>query len=298
MFKKACLSTLTVVIVTFCLVQRFSTVAVANDDSLYNNAQIDSREQELRRREEELLRAMSLSASDPSQQLNQQVTPDSPATRDAAESAITVDPETTGVTVLEVKAPETLEKSVEVAHEASPREARPAPEALRELEHHPALEPPKKTKAAPLVTTNRVRTKTYDEFPDGTTAKRLGSFYRIDRAGASSSSTSGIPHTRTVPISEIAPVEAMRPALLTSDELATIRNASTYLKTGPTRLDSSLLKIPQYSEVRIDYRSGAWYRVRTTNGVRGWVPGSALLFDANLSPRSTVRVGAVRNPSH
>jgi len=260
-------------------------IASANDEAIAETSVIDSREEELRRKEQELLRSIDLNSTT--------VPAASVAPHDAPSSSPNLADAAPAV-VLEVKAPEEP-VVVEPLGQMQPAQARPEkPTALAELTRHPALEPPKKIPAAPPVLPNRVRTKSYDEFPDGTTAKRLGSFYRIDRGGEYTNAVGGVARARTVPIQDMSPTNTGRPALLTSDELATIRNSSTYLRTGPTRLDSALLKVPQYAEVIIDYRSGAWYRVRTENGVRGWVPGSSLLFDANIPPHSTIRIGGVR----
>lgn len=285
-------------------------LALANDEqNASDNPGIDSREQELRRKEQELLRAMDLNSTEVSQ-----TTPESMIQKSPALGTNTLEGDNTGsVKVLEIKAPEPAQNSnseisidpPNLTNRENPKPEQPVEKVvasseglsntdrLKGLEHHPALEPPQKPKVVPVATSNRVRTKRSEDFPDGTTARRIGSFYRIDRDTTDANDSSNAGHTRTVPLEDLGPAITVRPALLTSDELATIRNSSTYLKTGPTRLDSTLLRIPQNSEVSIDYRSGAWYRIRTTNGVRGWVPGSSLLFDAGSSPRSTVRVGGV-----
>jgi hypothetical protein len=282
------------------------TSALADEEVLRDSIELDSREQELRRKEQELLQAIDFKPSTPLSDQEARIQ-QAEALAQGAESA--------AVKTLEIRAPETVpvgtdaaEKSLQgsssqdtasqdITPEHTSAQRNPVqPDALKELENHPALVPPRKTRTTPVVPSNRVRTKTYDEFPDGTTAKRVGSFYRIDRQGIEAASNNGMGRTRTVPLSDLTPANTTRRALLTSDELATIRSTSTYLKTGPTRLDSTLLKIPQYSEVTIDHRSGTWYRIKTTNGVRGWVPGSALLFDDGMNPRSTVRIGAVQSP--
>jgi hypothetical protein len=276
--------------------------AIADDVTVSNSIELDSREQELRRKEQELLQALEVK-SDQAATTEHIPQAESPAPANLREDA-------EAIRILEVRAPESkpaFEKALDVApknelrQDSTPQEMTQQShsnqsEALKELQHHPALEPPRKAKTVPMVPSNRVRTKTFEEFPDGTTAKRVGSFYRIDRAGADSQSVNGAERARTVPLQDIVPANSTRPAMLTSEELATIRSTSTYLKTGPTRLDSALLKVPQYSEVTIDHRSGTWYRVKTANGVRGWVPGSALLFDDGMNPRSTVRISGVQNP--
>jgi hypothetical protein len=295
---------------TFCSPHRGFKSALANDEQIASdNPGIDSREQELRRKEQELLKAMDLNSSEASQTPETLIQKSPPFITESSEGEITGTAK-----VLEIKAPEaalngdtavSIDAANPVSHEniklQQPAErvttASEAPknnEGLKGLEHHPALEPPQKPKVVPVVTSTRIRTKRSEDFPDGTTARRIGSFHRIDRSGSSAHDSTNSGHTRNVPLTDLGPATAVRPALLTSDELATIRNSSTYLKTGPTRLDSTLLRIPQNSEVSIDYRSGAWYRIRTTNGVRGWVPGSSLLFDAGVNPRSTVRVGGIQ----
>jgi hypothetical protein len=290
MTKKPCHIAVIAVLVALQAAPNAVRNALANDETNAANIEFDSRERELRRKEEELLRAMDLNSAE---------TVTATSIEIANPHTESLDAKGSQVQVLEVKAPE---PTVEVAppalenlptEQAQAPQQRPAP--LKDLEHHPALEPPRKVEAPPLVTSNRIRTKTSEQSPDGTTAKRLGSFYRIDRASFDSDRSRPVTHSQTVPIQQYSAAETVRPALLISDELATIQNSSTYLKTGPTRLDSSLVRMPRYTEVRIDYRSGNWYRVKTTGGLRGWVPGSALLFDADTPPRSAVRVGGVRN---
>lgn len=262
-----------------------TSVAFADDQVSAETTAIDSREQELRRKEEELLRAIDLSSTNtPQSSISPSQAPRKPV--DLVDRA--------GGVIMEVKAPQEpiAAESLGQIQPSEPRIERAT--ALEELARHPALEPIEKVPSSPPIAPNRVRTMSYDDFPDGTTAQRVGSFYRIKRGGDTTDSMGAGPPARTVPIQDMSPTHTARPALLTSDELATIRNSSTYLRTGPTRLDSALLKVPQYTEVTIDYRSGTWYRVRTENGVRGWVPGSSLLFDAHIPPHSTVRVSGVR----
>jgi hypothetical protein len=265
--------------------------AFADDQGSAANVEIDSRERELRRKEEELLRAMDLNSAEdmPAPSSVQETGSSLASSEDNHNSEDTHNK----VQVLEIKVPDPEVEAVPLV-EDEPKASQLRRGHLKDLEQHPALAPPPKVESAPVVTTNRIRTKTFEEAPDGTTAKRLGSFYRIDRTDFDSTHGHGAKHSQTVPIHQYTATDTARPALLTSDELATIQNASTHLKTGPTRLDSSLLRMPQYSEVRIDYRSGDWYRVQTTQGVRGWVPSSSLLFDSDKAYRSAVRVGGVR----
>lgn len=271
--------------------------AQSNDEANTAAMEFDSRERELRRKEQELLRAMDLNSVETTANPSLQVA--SPQI-DSQQSISPSEANNGKAQALEIQAPEPKAQLAPNTEQSAPADriqpAQQQPVALKELTHHPALEPPQKAKveAPPVVTTNRIRTKTVEEAPDGTTADRLGSFYRIDRAEVGAGRVKSITRPQTVPIQRYAASEVARPALLTSDDLATIQHASTALKTGPHRLDSTLLKIPQYSEVHIDYRSGEWYRVKTNSGIRGWVPGSALLFDADTPQTSTVRVGAVR----
>ncbi len=275
--------------------------AVADDESNTAIVEVDARERELRRKEQELLRVMDLNAAEKVANPSQKVVDPSKESLESKSLDLKRAAETTNVQgrVLEIKAPESkVQESPDTEQDprvVSIQSDQQQPIPLKDLAHHPALEPPPKVKIEPppLVATSRIRTRTVEEAPDGTTANRLGSFYRIDRADLETKHKESGGRRQTVPIRNYKSSEVIRPALLTSDELATIQNPSTWLKTGPHRLDSTLIKIPQNAEVRIDYRSGEWYRIKTTGGIRGWVIGSALLFDTDTPPSSTVRVGAV-----
>jgi hypothetical protein len=241
-------------------------------------ATIASREEELRRKEEELLRSMS-----------NQVKP-SEADSSISIPAIKVEP---------VSEPRPAQGSSEPG--LATRQSAPSVDndALKELENHPALE--KQDAARPPSypqQSNQIRTYSEGVAPDGTTANRLGKFTRINKNRASADDGSRRGSTpRIVPIQPVSREPYLRPASLTSDDQATVRTPSTSLKTGPTQLDSTVMQLPRDTELTIDYRSGSWYRVRTRQGLRGWVSSAALLFNSNVPGYSTVRIGGVRgNP--
>lgn len=261
------------------------SVAHAQDLSASETSSIDLRESELRRKEQEILKSLNLDHAQAAAPLN---APPQESTLSGQRDML-IDAgvsEAMPVTVLDIQAPE----------EALIVEERPngdGPQRLLELQHHPALNPRPTPKPYLPPSNNTIRTKSYEDFPDGTTAKRVGSFYRIGSSPSASASKPPVGSGRTVPLNELSGQATVRPALFNSDRIAVIRNTSTVLRTGPSRFDSVLVKIPQYSEVTIDYRSGGWYRIQTDEGIRGWLPGNSLLFQNGVSPRSVVHIGGV-----
>lgn len=265
--------------------------SLADTELTVDTSVIDAREQELRRKEQELLQGLDLNAASVAP-----VAQENPPIQPAKE----IIEEGKKVTVLEIQAPAPKEAPQpqapaeyapgNVANVAVDTVAKPAP--LRELESHPAIAPKPKVTAAPYIANNRIKTHSNDRYPDGTTAKRVGSFYKLEHA-RNGDAISDSSKSHTVSIDQLAREARARPALLTSDMSATISNSSTVLKTGPKKTDSSLSKVPRDSEVKIDYRSGAWYRVKTDAGARGWVSGGALAFDGDVPPESTVKVSGI-----
>jgi hypothetical protein len=233
-----------------------------------------AREQELQRKEEELLRSLGAHPE--------------PATKSVSGPA-------EAVQIGKVEVPARIESSEGDSFNQVVVQEEPARNSLRALEHHPALDARQVPAANQSPPSNTIRTYVPDDGYDGTTAARVGAFHRVDRSQPRDNRPQReTASTHTISLQEIEKEASLRHASLDFNEVATIRNASTRLKIGPARSDSNLhAPLPQYSEVSIDYRSGSWYRVRTTSGVRGWVHGSSLLFDAGISPRSAVRIGAV-----
>ena len=233
-----------------------------------------AREQELQRKEEELLKALS------SQTVQAPQVSAPPAQQVKAST---------------IKVPAKVEAVAE-GDSFSQVAAEPEKHPLRALEHHPALDVRREssTKQPLAQPSNTIRTHVPDDTFDGATAARVGTFTRVDRSQPRSNGLRReTAPSHTVSLREIEEEASLRHASLSFNEVATIRNGSTRLKIGPARTDANLTPLPQYSEVTIDYRSGAWYRVRTGTGDRGWVHGSSLLFDAGISPRSALRIGAV-----
>lgn len=235
---------------------------------------LSAREKELQRKEEELLRVM--------QGVGVQQTLENSETT-------TLEPKRNTMPVLTVDSPSESSDNNTTGSER--------PNQLRALESHPALDdrPVRAPNRTAPNASSSIRTYVPDNHPDGTTAKRLGTYTRvIPGYGQSGSEHRETARTHTVSLNDIQEEASIRPASLSYEEIATVRGGSSHLRTGPSRLDTNLMPLPQYSEVVIDYRSGNWYRVRTRAGVRGWISGTALLFDAGISPRSAVRVSAVK----
>jgi hypothetical protein len=250
-------------------------------DSKSADQTLEPREEELRRKELELLKALDLKPSRVTERTSGSlVIAEIPAPKLAQPEKVRAQDSNS--------APQGEQlKSLPVTQNADST-------LLKELEHHPALEQPAKTVPIPTDINPAVRTYPSEGSPDGTTAKGVPSFYRIERSPGGEDTEPYPSRILTVPITELNGAATLRPAAINSSELAKIRPISAFLRTGPTPQDSSLLKVSKHSELRVDYRSGSWYRVRTENGVRGWVPGNVLLFEDNMAPGSTVRIGGVR----
>jgi hypothetical protein len=237
---------------------------------------ISAREQELQRKEAELLKALHGSVA---QQDQSGASVPSPGSESDSRPLITIN-----------NAPSIPYGSEQLDGEHN---------ALRVLEHHPALSPLPPRTAPPAPATNTfssgiIKTHESENHPDGTTARRIGTYKRVsgsyDRSQGYTRQTS---RTHTISLGRVENEIWVNPESLSNQEVATIRSSSAMLRTGPSRQGTNLTRIPQYSEVAVDYRRGDWYRVKTDRGVRGWVPGTTLLFDAGTSPVSTVRIGAV-----
>jgi hypothetical protein len=166
---------------------------------------------------------------------------------------------------------------------------------LKAISSHPVLESKKVRTGSSSNTPTRIRTYSSDETNRDDTARRLDSFRRVDsRSSLESTDAYGSTKSKIVSLREIEQDIFHRPMPIQEAEVATIGLRSARLRTGPSTKNVTLVSLPEYSEVAIDYRSGDWYRIKTPSGLRGWVQGRALLFDAGISPSSTVKIGAVR----
>ncbi len=83
-------------------------------------------------------------------------------------------------------------------------------------------------------------------------------------------------------------------ARLYSSARASVAVDGAPLRIGPGKQESALYLMPRHTEVRIEHRTGEWYRVTTDAGTRGWLWSGALIFDTGVPSTSTVRVGGFR----
>jgi len=239
---------------------------------------LSNREEELRRKEAELLQAISSGSA----------TSRSPQPVDL-ESPISASPTTTDA--IRISPP--LEAPVQpvVSSGVAPTEVEPSAEfqALKEMGNHPALEKKKaKPQAAPQPT--KVTTR-----GSSSASRKPDTFRRVERDSDRSDYAPNLyTNPRTISLQEIES-ERDRPAPYQYVAVATIAGRDASLRTGPRNVDRTLGSAPRFSEVSIDYRSGDWYRVQTETGLRGWIQGRNLLFDAGISYNSTVRIGAVKS---
>jgi hypothetical protein len=75
-------------------------------------------------------------------------------------------------------------------------------------------------------------------------------------------------------------------------EVARITKNKAPLRIGPGSRESIITHLSRDNIVSIEHRTSGWYRVLTSDGARGWIPGSYLVFDTNMYSDSTVHVGA------
>jgi hypothetical protein len=231
-------------------------------------ARIAAREEELRRKEAELVKAMGM------------------ATSTTQGSTETIEKTTTVSETQRTTTEEHVENDLQTSEELV---------ELKAISSHPVLESKKVRTGSSSNTPTRIRTYSSDETNRDDTARRLDSFRRVDsRSSLESTDAYGSTKSKIVSLREIEQDIFHRPMPIQEAEVATIGLRSARLRTGPSTKNVTLVSLPEYSEVAIDYRSGDWYRIKTPSGLRGWVQGRALLFDAGISPTSTVKIGAVR----
>lgn len=77
----------------------------------------------------------------------------------------------------------------------------------------------------------------------------------------------------------------------TTAEIATISADRAPVRVGPNRNESTIFTLDRFHQVRIELRSGEWYRIITNSGSRGWISGQALTFgNVDSDPNSSVRI--------
>lgn len=64
------------------------------------------------------------------------------------------------------------------------------------------------------------------------------------------------------------------------------------LYASPSETSSQITTLPRGTKVSIETRKGAYYRIASPSGARGWVKTDSLLFgrDAHSQPTKTVRI--------
>lgn len=253
-----------------------SIVAAPSTDAL------STREEALRRKEAELLRAISSGDTVQAKIAPEVASPVESLPTDSAKSSPPLEAPVTAVKSRVDMAPNVS------AISDSATETSPEIRTLQEMGNHPALEPKKisspRTAQKPEVT-NR---------SSSPNVRKPDTFRRVERDREEiKSSPKLFGNSRTVSLAEIE-AERDRPAPLEYEAVATIASRDATLRAGPRSADRALGSAPRFSEVSIDYRTGEWYRVQTMSGLRGWIQGRNLLFDAGISGNSTVRIGAVK----
>jgi hypothetical protein len=262
--------------------QSSETSVATYDTTQFSAEAITNREEELRRKEAELLQAISLGTQLP-QNIEPAVAPNQIVNTDQAKVS---GPIHAPALSIGKAGGETVSSDIEP--ESSATTESPQFRALQEMENHPALDAKKKASPAAVP---RVKASNRESSPK---ARKPDTFRRVDRdRDKTDDSRELLTNPRTVSLQEIE-AERDRPAPYQYEAIATIAGREATLRTGPRAGDRVLGSAPRFSEVNIDYRSGDWYRVQTGSGLRGWIQGRNLLFDAGISHNSTVRIGAVK----
>jgi hypothetical protein len=277
-----------VILVTSARVEAQSseTSGVGSDATQFSADAISHREEELRRKEAELLRAINSGTSLPTNVEQVRVQSSEPIVTDSVKVSAPLEVPIKTVTELNKAEPSTEAEAV------SKTTQRPQFNALQEVENHPALESKKAVVAPPPIQRVKVTSR-----ESTSRSRKPDTFRRVDRDSESiNSAANAFTSSKTISLREIE-AERDRPAPYQYEAIATISGHDATLRTGPRNVDRALGMAPRFSEVSIDYRSGDWYRVRTGSGLRGWVQGRNLLFDAGISHRSAVRIGAVKRDS-
>jgi len=131
------------------------------------------------------------------------------------------------------------------------------------------------TKSKLATAESRVRELTY-QLGDGSRASTSGS-----------DATSNV-EARAVAVKVVEP--DTRPSIDT--EVARVTKNKTPLRIGPGPRESIITHLARDNVVSIEHRTSGWYRVITSDGARGWIAGTYLVFDTDMYSDSTVHVGA------
>ena len=137
----------------------------------------------------------------------------------------------------------------------------------------------------------QIRTHYSKDYYDGTTASRINRFIKLDsiHEGIEASNQRGR-------ISSLSDEPESEERVRIKDPLrlaATIRSRSAAIKMGPNAKNTRILTLSREAPVEIDYRKGSWYRIKTSAGVRGWVEGRDLLFNDGINPTSVIHIGGI-----
>lgn len=139
-----------------------------------------------------------------------------------------------------------------------------------------------------------VRTHYSQDHHDGTTARRINRFFKLqpDNWNADDGRQRGT----LSPLTEASESERRVPTYDSQSLMATIRSRRAILKMSPNN-NTRILTLSRETPVEIDYRKGSWYRVKTSTGMRGWIDGSDLLFNEGVSSASLIHIGGISSDS-
>jgi|GEM_PF-2471768 len=260
---------------------RHTTLVVGQTGSDASTNSLAAREEELKRRESELLRSMGMAPDSALNQDNKRIETATSLVNDVSKLSQPATGGETSTTILQ-------EKQERFSNDE-------ALESLRAIENHPALQSKKKPLQTNLGRSGSIVTHRGLHTKNEGTARKIDTFRRVDQTRSfGSDNNDARTYSRLVSLQEIERGASRRPAPLADPSVATISVTPAKLRSGPSTANSTLGSLSKYSEVTIDYRSGEWYRVKTAAGQRGWVRGPSLIFDTDITETSTVKIGAVR----
>lgn len=147
--------------------------------------------------------------------------------------------------------------------------------AIAETQLHLLTQELESTKSKLATSDARVRELT-DQIEDGV------------RSSSSPSTSTSTAEARAVAVTVAEP--DTRPSL--DAEVARVTKNKAPLRIGPGSRESIITHLSRDNVVTIEHRTSGWYRIVTSDGARGWIPGSYLVFDTDLYSDSTVHVGA------
>lgn len=112
------------------------------------------------------------------------------------------------------------------------------------------------------------------------------------RDGERASSTSPEINTNEEVVAKAVRVPQRSDSPNIDGEVARVTKNKAPLRIGPGPRESIISHLSRDNVVTIEHRTSGWYRIVTSDGARGWISGSYLVFDTDMYSDSTVHVRA------